>query len=308
MLAVLPSMISRARSWLGQDDSIVDVDRMCSDISAQEDVGIRIEKEPLSAVRLLGLSKASRPVKIYQTSSPAHADYIEQVSRHPVLGRYFAEVFYKQREYLVVEWVPGATLRAPAVARKPQVLEEIVNLQTTLHGHTLAVETGAFDYLSYLQDRLWRYLGPFARNQGIRRMMEICEEYTFSDIARRVSHADITPANLVVQRGTGRLKVVDNELLTQSCYYLIDLFNTHASLGGSQDLANCYVNLYCKLGGDPTLLLEHRSFFLAVWGLRLVGAKLQAGHVAEAFQLVERIDSGYLEEHPLLRAAEEIGK
>ncbi len=136
--------------------------------------------------------------------------------------------------------------------------------------------------------------------------MEIIQNYEPKRVPMQVSHADVTPANLIIEKRTGRLKLVDNELLNQSWYYLIDLFNTYASLGNSRDLAKSCLQSYQETGGNFVMLLEHRRFFLALWGLRIIGSALQAGDISRAFRLADTLRSDDFRSHPLVWAAEKI--
>ena len=280
-------------------------------------LAIEIDGEPLSHVRLLGLSKVGhlswvgslgeQPVKVYQVFGPSHAVYIERVSEHPVLGEYFPKVICRKNEYLVVEWVDGRPLSPREVLRKSHLIHQIAHLQVVLHAESadMNINVATFDYIAYLEKRLYRYLGPFVPDNAISQMLQEVHGYACA-LKPKVSHPDVTPRNLVIQTGTGKLKVVDNELLTQSWYYLIDLFNTYASLGESQRLAEQYIEAYHRAGGDLTPLLDHSSFFLAVWGLRVVGAMLQAGDVERAFHLADQMCPARCDSHALMRAAERV--
>jgi Ser/Thr protein kinase RdoA (MazF antagonist) len=177
-------------------------------------------------------------VKIYQTFSAAHADFIEQVSRDPALREYFPEVINRCNEYLVVRWIEGANLRPSDVIKRGELLQKMAELQVALHSRRFPVAADCFNYLTWLRNRCRRYLGPFTHNEPISNMMEMIEKYEPEPTAPGVCHPDVTPRNLVVEKRTGKLKLVDNELLNQGWFCLIDLFNTHASLGGSEDIAN----------------------------------------------------------------------
>lgn len=245
-------------------------------------------------------------VKVYQTSSPKHAEYIERISRDSQVGRYFPKVISRCDEYLAVEWIHGSSLSPGQTVNDLRMLEQITGLQAMLHSQAVRVEAAPFSYLDYLESRFRRYLGPFDQTDAVSKVIESARQSVPTNIEMRVSHMDVTPSNLVVESGTGALKVVDNELLTQSPYYSIDLFNTYQSLGCSNDLAQKYLTLYARSGGDLSPLLEHRPFFLAMWALRHVGALLQAGDVPAALHVAERLRSDQFTSHPLIFAVDRI--
>ena len=205
-------------------------------LSSQPDMPLFIGEKRLSEVRLWRDSKIgnrswkgcmdNRPVKIYQTFSPVHAEYVEQVSQDSVLCQYFPQVMRRWNEYLVVEWIAGKSLNAEKVVKNRALLQEMVGLQAAIHSRTFPGTSGSFSYLSYLHDRLLRYIGPFVQSDGICQIIDLIQNHAPGQLDACVSHPDVTPNNLVIEETSGRLKLVDNEALTQSWYYLIDLFNT----------------------------------------------------------------------------------
>jgi serine/threonine protein kinase len=278
---------------------------------------VSLDGDIVSNVEFLGVSKAGnlswsgwlgrQRVKIYQTFSHDQASFIQQVSEHPSLGSYLPRVFYRRNEYLVVEWVEGKTLDLREIRRHPSWIEQIAELQVTLHHQRITVEQVGFDYLSFLENRLLRYLGPIEPTDAIQSMLQIVRDWRPSGQCN-LCHPDITPSNLVIQTARRRLRLIDNELLTQSAYYPIDLFNTHKSLGPrlGSDLLEPYLVHYVENGGDLTLLAEHEQFFCSLWHLRLIGSSLQNGAIGEAFQLAQQYYvEGHAEAHPLVQLVKE---
>ena len=134
----LSSLIAKTRSMLSQNSSIL---RDCTSghLLAKNDDTVKIGEKPLSKIRLSGVSKmgnlswtgclAQQPVKIYQTFSPAHAQYIDQVSREPGLREHFPKVLYIHDSYLVVEWAQGLSLHTRIMRKDPQLLLSIAKMQ-----------------------------------------------------------------------------------------------------------------------------------------------------------------------------------
>lgn len=317
MLTDVSSLLVKVRSRLARHARKRRDQTFCG-VCAKSGTIVNVGRNVISDLRLLGVSKmghlswagclANRPVKIYQTVSPAHADYIERVSKDSVLGRYFPRVICRWEEYLVVEWIEGIAPRLSKGVKGENLIEEIAEMQAALHSHTLPAEPESFDYATYLQNRLRHYLGPFAQSETICQLLNTVQHYVANPVSVRVSHPDITPTNLVIENATGRLKVIDNEMLTQSWYYLIDLFNTYATLVDSEDLADQYINLYWKAGGDIATLLEHRRFFLALWSLRIISSALQAGDLCKALGLEEHLHRDHLAGQTLIHVVEGILK
>lgn len=286
--------------------------------STTSGVSITIAGKSLSEVTLLGVAKtgnlswggylSKQPVKIYQTFNCCTAEYIARLSNDPVLGEYFPKILHIYENYVIAEWIEGKTVCPQIIQRNPRLLCDIVEMQAKFHSHTCITDTEPFDYITFLRDRLLRYLGPFAQNKAVKHIVDICSNKLDTDLPVRVSHPDITPTNMVFEKRTGKLKVIDNELLTKNIYYLIDLFNTYQSFTGWPQIAKSYIESYCNSGSDLTLLVEYRSFFTAIWNLRLLGSMLQAGQMSQFHQLAKQIDSGRMQTHQIIRMAERSSK
>jgi thiamine kinase-like enzyme len=284
------------------------------DRQARPDFAMEIAGKQLSNIRLLPFGKTGnpswfgemdrQPIKIYQAAGPAHAQFIQRLSSHPALERYFPKVLHVQGSHVVAEWIQGTPLNARLIQKDNRLILKTAQMQTLLHMTTLQEVPPGFDYSSFLQDRLKKYLGPFSPVQTILNMTALCRNHASLGQTARISHPDITPRNLVIESETGELKLIDNELLGYNDYYLIDLFNTYHSFDGVEDAGNAYIEAYRISGGDLSPLLEQPDLFLALWKLRRIGSLLQSGRMGEALQLAETSDTNKIALHPLFAAAE----
>jgi len=247
-----------------------------------------------------------QPVRIYACQSEAQAGFIAQLSEDPELGHYFPTTYIHQKVFLVVAWVEGRSITWKEIGSSDSLLDQLTKIQVALHrrsetGHVVA----ECYYLRFLKDRLQRFRGVFPLDDGLSLLSEYLQ--TPPDIEARVSHPDIQADNLILETDTHRLKLIDNELLTYSRHYLIDLFNSHLSfideLG--PDFLGIYLQSYVRNGGDLGPLLEHERYFQALWYLRLIGTALQDGNIASAFRYSQEIAAGFPKLHPLIQLARE---
>lgn len=248
------------------------------------------------------------PVKIYECHSEFQAVFVEKVSNHRLLGIHFPICHMRIGRYLVVEWVRGKPVTQRQIRRKRELLSEIARIQALIHSQALkrSEASSGFEYMTFIKKRLNQFKGILPIDEAVQRIYAVLASSAFS-VEERLSHPDFTPANLILEEGTAKFKIVDNELLTQNHYYLIDLYNTHKGFGNgfSSDLVAYYLSQYEQNGGDVTPLLEHEAFFSALWYLRLIGSSLQGGAVGKALHLAQQYLEGCAETHPLVTVAKE---
>ena len=275
---------------------------------------LELHGRPIRNPRFLGMSKPGRlswfaywdeqPAKIYECHNESQAVFIETLSKDPLLGVHFPTCLLRDGVYLVVEWVVGKQMTWQEIRRDRNLLQQVVRLQSLIHSKTLRLTTGSapLSYIDYLRERFLRYKGIFPFDEAISGIFSVLEDNRFV-AEERISHPDLTADNLVLDDSTMALKVIDNELVTQSHYYLIDLFNTHKSFGRKfeGDLLERYLDNYVENGCDLSLLVKHKSFFATLWYLRLIGSALQAGAIRKALLLAQQYTEGRTEEHPLFQ-------
>jgi hypothetical protein len=249
-----------------------------------------------------------QPVKIYECYNDSHAVFIEKVSSHPALQFYFPVCLLRVGAYLVVEWIEGKTVTWQQAMGDQNLLKRVAKVQALIHSYSLSVQhpSHAFDYMNYLKKRLCSFKGILPIHDFTKMVFANLEDNAHMG-EEHISHPDLTATNLIEEKGTGRLKLIDNELLAQNNYFLIDLFNTHYSFGRrlETDLFEPYLASYTDNGGNLKSLAESERFYSALWYLRLIGSLLQAGAIGKAYQLSRKYidDSG--ETHPLIQLVKE---
>lgn len=267
--------------------------------------------------RLLGKSKAGRlswsaylndsPVKIYECFSDEHAQFIEDVSINPELSEHVPVCLHRAENMLVVEWVQGKQVTWRKARRTPELLLRIAKLQAVIHSQEIrpdGTEIG-FDYLSFLKQRMLSHQGIFPLEPVFERL-EIdfgsTDWFSFSGL----SHPDVTADNLIIDSETGKLKLVDNELVGQNQYFLVDLFNTHKSMRKfERSLIRPYLEAYIRYGGDLSPLYDQEQVFNAIWSIRLIGSALQKGAIRQAYQTAQMYCAGTLKPSPMLQFLQE---
>jgi len=213
------------------------IERVLSSIKRRGKVGptgFGVGTLTLSALRLLGTSKAGhpswiaqldgQPVKIYECHNEVHAQFIEEVTTQPVLRDHMPKCLHRQGAYLIVEWIRGEPLTWEKVRHDPDILRRVARLQASIHSTQISRVSPSFDYRSYLENRLERYAGVLPLD-NLRKDAYAALDHNSLVSEKCLSHPDLTACNIVVEKETGSLKLIDNELLTQNNYYLIDQFS-----------------------------------------------------------------------------------
>lgn len=249
----------------------------------------------LSQPRLLGLSRCGRlrwtarldgqPVKILECHDSEHAEFIEAVSGSSQLCRHFPEPLLRQGPFLLVRWIDGDVVRW---RRGQRFVAAVARLQAALHAEADPPELspGSFSYVELLQERWRRYQSVFPFQRTFERIVAVLDRESPS-LSPALCHPDLTGANLVVERSTGRIRVIDNELLGRAACYPIDLLATLRSFGSRlrRQLGPTYLEAYAAAGGDLGLLLDNRAYLEALWLLVRIGAALQEGAFGYAAEL-----------------------
>lgn len=263
--------------------------------TANDSLQIEIGEHELSRPRLLGQSRCGRlswtarlddqPVKILECHDTEHARFLEQLSTHPRLGRHFPEPVLRAGPFLLVRWIDGEVVRW---GRDRRLVPAVAGLQAQLHLERSVPElpAGSFSYLEFLEERWRRYQSVFPLAEGFEGIRSVLDGQR-PQLATALCHPDLTAANLVVERSTGRIKVIDNELLGLGVYHPVDLLATFRSFGAGlrRQLAPVYAEAYAAAGGDLGALTANQDYFQALWLLARIGALLQEGAIGHATEL-----------------------
>lgn len=226
---------------------------------------------------LKGKMAQNKTVKIYSAYGANQVSLRTELNALGIeLPICFPAVLKSDNFLIVEEWVNGTPLsdlpRAKAMSYAPQV-EAFLNLcqSSTLLTDLAEKHKSAFCYLTdYLILRLeiWRQWQP---------VKKLVDEWTqeknnsaFS-MPMYLSHPDLTLSNLIVENSTGKLHVVDNELLGVGYGWVIDGRNS-----------------FCKEKfSHESLAPSARRFAALSWKLRLVSSALESGD----FERAERLAS-----------------
>jgi hypothetical protein len=217
-----------------------------------------------------------RKVKIYQAANSTHAIFLKKTFNHSDLAGYFHPILFTFDRCLFAEWVEGVTSEQITDQEKYRAIDWIVDLQSALHSRHLCAsdEQAGFDYFDYLNKRILQFAPPGIDPDKIMQLGRIAS----SPPVRKscLSHPDVTLRNIVFEKGSGKFKIVDNELLTQSPYFLLDTFNTCYSLRTSTELIGYYLNRYASCPIRFSLHPDWASSLAAAWALRIAGSHFQA--------------------------------
>jgi serine/threonine protein kinase len=246
-----------------------------------------IDGVPIKEITFLGMSRMGNlswkgklegvPVKIYEAFNPDHARTVADIMQLADLQELFPTLYLRKEKYLVVEWVDGILLESVMTKDSIEYIQQIFWLQHRIHHcYQKILQPDFFHYFAYLFSRYKKYVGPFDHSHT-QFLMSISDTGSLQlPGANRFFHLDITPTNIVLQKG--KLKVIDNELLGFGIYYPFDYFNTYHAIKlhpGADE--------YLRLIRDHEMdhlrwILDYKESFLTMWNLRMVGSSIQSGH------------------------------
>ena len=189
----------------------------------------------------------------------------------PIAGLHFPRVLAFDDHFIAEEWIEGAPLKKQPLAHL-QTASNTVSEFLQACAIDASLQHLALQHQSsfcYLDDYLLARLQPWAPWQPVEKLLR---EWHFArhEVEKKLpvhlSHPDLSLANLVVQRGTSQLFVIDNELLG-------------VGLGWVLDCKNAFISEYSQstIWDEPT-----RHFANLAWRLRLVGSALDAGEFNRA--------------------------
>ena len=234
-----------------------------------------------------------RRLKIYQAANSTQASFIKRAIYLPILAGYFHPITYLFNKYILADWVEGVTCDTLSISEKYQVINWISDLQCMLHSIKLCEkdEQAGFSYMDYLEKRIVRFSPPDQNLDQIKQLRKIASSHPVNE--SRLSHPDVTLRNIVKNNNSGKFILVDNELLSQSPYFLLDIFNTCYNLAPSSELTSYYLDRYSCCQGDFSLQPEWISSLSAAWALRIAGSNFQDGLFQEGRECLDNWDKGY---------------
>ena len=241
---------------------------------------------PLGGYRQLGITKAGRvsffglcegkKVKVYNAYSAKQAKLRVRLESTDLGQRFFPRLVVSDNTYMVEEWIDGLPLKKLDCSLFERAAEEIKRFLSECQNskeliQVAAHHAGAF---CYFQDYLIKRLEPW-------RVLDYVQEFILSwqdsyergkdNIEIRFSHPDLSEANILLAN-TGRLVVIDNELLGVGRGWILDRRNSFLKdFSGNAEA-------HSNRGGEKGFLDES-------WRLRLIGSAFDASDFKRAYTI-----------------------
>jgi len=242
-------------------------------------------------------------VKVYECRSVKHAKFIEELSNDERISQYLPKCLFRKNEFVIVEWVEGRMVTWKEISQEQKLMSQMSNIHSSFHSLSTEYWPAEKCYLlDYFENRFNRFRSVLPVDEFVDRIFSIFNEKT-PTVTESLSHPDITPVNVIVDRVSGEMKVIDNDLFTQSSYYLIDIFTTYRSIGIDRpnDILKKYLSLYIEQGGELWPLVDFEDFFQALWCYRVVGTCLQEGNIQQALDTVDSFLQKNIPTHPVIQ-------
>lgn len=242
---------------------------------------------PLGRARHPGITKAGRlsfsgrcngrKVKVFSLFSPQQAALRIALQRTTFAGCAFPEIVAADDALIAEAWVPGPPVSELASAERQNAHAAVAGFLDDLHTRSDLADVAcafstAFDYLGhYLVPRL----DPWTALDDIKNFMSnwhAAHTQATRSLPCRLSHPDLSANNIIREEKTGRLVIIDNELLGAGHGWILDQWNS--CLGIETRLEETW--------SGATLFAEK------TWQLRRIGSALDAGDLSGALAIARR--------------------
>ena len=205
--------------------------------------------QPLGNWLTPGVTKAGRlsfsgiargeKVKVYSVFSPDQAKLRQAVSEIPFKHFSFPEIICSNDNFVVERWVEGNNSAAAELHKK----DSVASIIQELHDATASIEPewledSPFCYFrDYLILRLERWRAVPEVTEFINNWMEIHDSLE-QKLPIRLCHPDLTTRNMIQCASSGRMYVIDNELLGLGRGWILDWHNASLSHLAASKVAN----------------------------------------------------------------------
>jgi hypothetical protein len=247
---------------------------------------------PLGGYRQLGITKAGRVsfsglfegkrIKVYSVYSADHAKLRASIESTDLGRQFFPRLVVSDKNHMVEEWIDGLPLKKLDRSGFERATEEIERFLSECRNSKELIQVAAHHggAFCYFQDYLIKRLEPW-------RVLDFIQEFILSwqdayervkdNIEVRLSHPDLSEANILLEKKTGRFVVIDNELLGVGRGWILDRRNSFL-----KDFpGNAETHLNSGIG---------KGFINESWRLRLIGSALDANDFERAYTIAVNTD------------------
>ena len=233
-----------------------------------------------------------RRVKVYQAATSKHAHFLRQVLSRPDLAGKFHRLLFTWQRFVAAEWVEGSSLERSSAIELYPVVDWMASFQASLHTESpfAGSDDVGFDYVRWLQSEIFQHAPADADLSPMSELGAVAASAPAQPVG--LCHPDVTPGNIIREATTGELKLVDNELLTQSAQFLLDLCNTCYSLRTSPGLMNHYLHQYGSLRGRLYLPNGWQHSLAAAWALRMIATHFRHKDFTQGLELLHGWEQG----------------
>lgn len=281
--------LGRASGSIGQ--RLLAFARQCSDDGLPGSICVSnkiiTDIRPLGGVNKPGVTKVGRlslagtcegrRVKVYSGHSARQNELRRNIQSIELGGCEFPDLIAVDNDFVVEAWIDGvqvSELRNAEALQAKLAVEVFFNTARTSSDMSslVAMHGEAFCYFSdYLLPRLnvwrrWNLIEEFlavwhARYEQLRDKLPV-----------HFTHPDLSAANIILERSTGRYVIIDNELIGVGHGWLLDGRNSFLSSDLSVNVPDDFVELS--------------------WRLRQIGSALDAGNMALVSKLCKKLAIG----------------
>lgn len=196
--------------------------------------------KPLGGYHRAGITKAGRlslvgmcegrKVKVYRCHSPQQVALRLAIQQHSFEGLYFPEIVAADSHMVAELWIDGvsvADVERDECERAQTAVERFL-LANTQRADLLALAKDHPDAFCYFSDYLLKRLGEWLHWEPVRQFVGRWKaEYgVLSSRAEAfpayLTHPDLSAANLIVEKGSAKLFIIDNELLGVGAGWVLD--------------------------------------------------------------------------------------
>jgi len=248
---------------------------------------------PLGGYRQLGITKAGRVsfsglfegkrIKVYSVYSADQAKLRASIESTDLGRQFFPRLVVSDKNHMVEEWIDGLPLKKLDRSGFERATEEIERFLSECRNSKELIQVAAHHggAFCYFQDYLIKRLEPW-------HVLDFVQEFILSwqdayervkdNIEVRLSHPDLSEANILRENKTGRFVVIDNELLGVGRGWILDRRNSFL-----KDFpGNAETHLNSGIG---------KGFINESWRLRLIGSALDANDFERAYTIA--VNSGF---------------